>query len=197
MALTALTEPRTLWRRITRYPSPRRRVALHSISTMYVGHWSERMWSVNLDASISGVSDPRSAFLPAFRVTGSADDKPGSSWERRRHVWEHLESQSCIQFVFSSMYVCIYIATHLHTLYLDWLPSAEYILPVTLSTSVTPLSPYTRPCSLTMHLEAVIEWVVRCTWRLWSSEFGDALWGRDRASLEMQLEAVIVRTWRP
>ena len=29
-ALTALTEPRTLWRRITRYPSPRRRVALHT-----------------------------------------------------------------------------------------------------------------------------------------------------------------------
>jgi len=29
-ALTALTEPRTLWRRITRFPSPRRRVALHT-----------------------------------------------------------------------------------------------------------------------------------------------------------------------
>ena len=31
-ALMALTEPRTLWRRITRYPSPRRRVALHTYS---------------------------------------------------------------------------------------------------------------------------------------------------------------------
>jgi hypothetical protein len=53
------------------------------------------------------VSDPRRAFLPAFRGTGSASDKPGSAddkpestwerrrqtWERRRHVWEHLESQ--------------------------------------------------------------------------------------------------------
>jgi hypothetical protein len=36
------------------------------------------------------VSDPRRAFLQAFRVTGSADDNPGSaddtsgsSWERR------------------------------------------------------------------------------------------------------------------
>ena len=58
-------------------------VALHSISKMYFSHWSERMWSVNLDASISGVSDPRRAFLPAFRVTGSADDKPGGTWERR------------------------------------------------------------------------------------------------------------------
>jgi len=57
------------------------------------------------------VSDSRRAFLPAFRVTGSAgdkprsaddkprsaDDKPGSTWERwrqarerRRQAWEHL-----------------------------------------------------------------------------------------------------------
>jgi len=32
MALTALMERRTLWRRITRYPSPRRRVALRTYS---------------------------------------------------------------------------------------------------------------------------------------------------------------------
>ena len=31
-ALTAPTEPRTLWRRIARYPSPRRRLALHTYS---------------------------------------------------------------------------------------------------------------------------------------------------------------------
>jgi len=123
-ALTALTEPSTLWRRITRYSSPRRRVALHSISKMYFSHWSERMWSVNLDTSISGVSDPSRAFLLAFRVTGSAgdkpgraDDKPGSAWERWRQTWErrghvrqHLKSQSCFQFVFSSMYLCIYVS---------------------------------------------------------------------------------------
>jgi len=58
-ALTALANPHTLWRRITRIPSPRQRVALHSICTMYFSHWmppgvSEKMWSVNLDASISG-----------------------------------------------------------------------------------------------------------------------------------------------
>ena len=28
---------------------------------------------------------------------------------------------SYIQFVFSSMYLCVYVATHLHTVYLDWL----------------------------------------------------------------------------
>jgi hypothetical protein len=54
-----------------------------------------------------------------------------------------------------------------------------------------------------MHLEAVIVWTGRCTWRPQSSEFGDALagpgrvelidasGGRDRAGLEMHLEAEI------
>jgi hypothetical protein len=42
-----------------------------------------------------------------------------------------------------------------------------------------------------MHLEAVIEPVLICTWRLRSSELRDALGGRDRASLEMHLEAEI------
>jgi len=63
-----------------------------------------------------GVSDHGRASLPAFRVTWSAGDQPGTTWQRRRHVGEHLESLSCIQFVFSSIFLCIYIATHLHTL---------------------------------------------------------------------------------
>jgi len=145
------------------------------------------------------VSDHRRAFLPAFRVTGSAGDKSGSAdnnsgitwerrrqtWERRRHVWEHLESQSCIQFVFSSTYICIYIATHLHTLCLDWLQAVilrrrDRILPVTLSTSVTSVSPYNRCRSLKMYL---IE-------RVW-----DALGDVDRVNSEMHLEAVIEQDW--
>jgi len=44
-----------------------------------------------------------------------------------------------------------------------------------------------------MHLEAVIEQVRICTWILRSSELRDALGGRDPASLEMHLEAVIER----
>ena len=90
--------------------------------------------------------------------------------------------------------------------------SAEYILPVTLYTSVTPVSPYKRRRSLKMyliervwealgdgdrvnsemHLDAVIERVWICTWTLRSSEFGDALGGHDRANLQ----AVIERVWR-
>jgi len=48
-----------------------------------------------------------------------------------------------------------------------------------------------------MHLEAEIERVWRCTWRLRSSELRDALGGRDQASLEMHLEGMIVRTCKP
>jgi hypothetical protein len=47
--------------------------------------------------------------------------------------------------------------------------------------------------SLEIHSQAIIERVLRGTRRLSSCEFGDALGGRDRASLEMHLEAVIMR----
>jgi len=47
------------------------------------------------------------------------------------------------------------------------------------------------------NLQAVIEQVWICTWRLKSSEIRDALGGQDRASLEMHLEAMMVRTCKP
>jgi len=125
--------------------------------------------------------------------------------------------------LYSFMYHCIYIATHLHTLYLVWLQAVilrgrDRILPVTLSTSDTPVSPYNRRRSLKrystepvwdalrdvdrvnseMHLEAVIERVWRCTWRPCLCKLG----GRNWASSEIHLEAVNERvwsdaTWRP
>ena len=48
-----------------------------------------------------------------------------------------------------------------------------------------------------MNLEAVIERVWRCTCRMRLSELRDALGGRDRASFEMHLEAMIMRTCNP
>jgi len=48
---------------------------------------------------------------------------------------------------------------------------------------------------LTMQLEAIIERLWRCTWRPRLSEFGDALGGRDQASLKMYLQAVIEGIW--
>ena len=117
----ALTEPRTIWGRITRYPSPRRRVALHTyllyFVVTYTHHQNDTCVTLFAGAAV---------MLKPFTQPLAIDGKPGSTWERwrqtwerRRHVWEHLESQSCIQCVFSSMYLCIYIATLLHTVHLD------------------------------------------------------------------------------
>jgi len=74
--------------------------------------------------------------------------------------------------------------------------SPEYILRVAHSTSVTLVSPSTHRRSITLYLEAVIEWVWRCTWWPRWSELRDALGGRDRASLDMHLEAEIRWTQR-
>ena len=41
-----------------------------------------------------------------------------------------------------------------------------------------------------MHLQAVIEQVWICTWKLRSSEFGDALGGHDLANLQAVMERV-------
>ena len=62
------------------------------------------------------------------------------------------------------------------------------ILPVTLSTSVTPVSRCTHCRSLKIYLEAAIERAWSCTWRLRSNELRDAVGDLDRASLEMHLE---------
>jgi len=182
----------TLYPLMENYTLP---VALHSICKVYFGHWSERMWSVNLDASISGVSDPRRAFLPPFRVTGSADDKPGSTWERRRHVWEHLESQSCILFVFSSMNVCIYVSISLpiYRCYI-WTGCRRCLR------AIRRAPENDNRVNSEIYPEAVMERVWRYTWGLRFGELRDALGGRDRASVEMHLETEIEWTqwctWR-
>jgi len=51
-------------------------------------------------------------------------------------------------------------------------------------------SPSLCPPPLPLYL-----WI--CTWRLRSGELRDALGDCDRASLEMHLKAMLVRTWRP
>jgi len=74
--------------------------------------------------------------------------------------------------------------------------SPKYVLPIAGSTSVTPVSRYTRGHSWMMYLEAVIEQVERCTWRPRSSELRDALGGQDRVNSEIHSEAMIKRVWR-
>jgi len=67
--------------------------------------------------------------------------------------------------------------------------SPEYILCVAHSTSVTPVSLYTNRRSVSIYLEAVINCVWRSPGGPRSSEVGDALGCRDRASSEVNLEA--------
>jgi len=155
-ALTALTEPRTLWRRITRYPSPRWRVALHSFSKMYFSHWSERMWSVNLDASISGVSDPRRAFLRAFTVTGSAGDKPRSAGDMSGSTSNHSHVFSLYS------HLCIYVSMYLYSY-----PSTRYIWTGCrwCLRAIWAAPENDDQVNSEIYSKAVVERVWRCTWR--------------------------------
>jgi len=112
---------------------------------------------------------------------GNAAGAPGNhSYNLSFNDFQNL----CIQFVFSSMYLCIHIATYLHLCY-PWIS----VHPLSLINVVLGGRDQT---SWDMHLEAEIEWTQRCTWRPCSCELG----GRNRASLEIHLEAVIERVWR-
>ena len=103
-ALTAQTEPLTLWQRFTRSPSHRRRVALHTYLLYFVVTYTHGQndtcvtlfagAAVMLKLFFRSVSDHRRAFLPAFRVTWSAGDKPGST-SNHSHVF-CLYSDGCI-----------------------------------------------------------------------------------------------------
>jgi len=97
------------------------------------------------------------------------------------------------------MYLCIHIATHLHTLCLDWLP--RVLESNSRSTWKWRSSEFRETLRgrdrvwLEMYLEAVIERVGRCTWRLWSSQHRDGLHNRDEVSLLMHMEVMTVWTW--
>jgi len=99
------------------------------------------------------------------------------------------------------MYLCIYIATHLHTVYLDWLQAAiESNLWWAWKRGSSELRDTLEGrdrASVEMDLEAVVERIWRYTWRPWSSELRDALRDPDRASVLMHLEAMNMRTWTP
>jgi len=71
--------------------------------------------------------------------------------------------------------------------------SPKYIFRLAHFTSISPVSPYTHCRSLTIYLEAVIELVWRCTWRLRCCKLRVALGGRDRSSVKRHWEAVLDR----
>jgi len=188
-ALTALTEHCTLWRRNTRFPSP----CIHTSPRAY---WTD---------------------VVAFRCT----------WEHLGAHWITVEQSGkniffgnaagalvnysyclsfnnfqnlCLLFVFSPMYLWIYIATYLQTLYLDWQhPVIGINSGCAWRTRSTELRDTLRSCnwaSVEMDLQAVIELVWRCTWRPRANGLKDAFGGHHRASLEMHLEAGMEWTQR-
>ena len=88
-ALTALTEPRTRWGRITRYPSSRRRVALHTyllyFVVTYTHHQNDTCVTLFAGAAV---------MLKPFTQRLAIDDKPGST-SNHSHVFS-LYSHLCI-----------------------------------------------------------------------------------------------------
>jgi len=98
------------------------------------------------------------------RFFGNAAGAPGNhSYYLSFNDFQNL----CIQCVFSSMYLWIYIATYLHTVYLDW-QHAVIVVGYPCISVHPPLliNDVLRGCdraSWGLHLEAEIEWHQRCT----------------------------------
>jgi hypothetical protein len=106
----------------------------------------------------------------------------------------------------------IYIATYLHTVYLDWVQAVfERNLRKVWKWRLSKLRDTLRGrdwvsleryfggrdrVTLEIQWETVIERLWRCTWRPRSGEFRDTVEGCDQASFEMRLEAVIELLWR-
>jgi len=150
--------------------------------------------------------------------SGSSSNHCTSVWEKHHLLWEHCRGvwiallllivQWFLKLIYSvciliyvPMYQCINIATHLHTVYLDWL---QAVLERNSRCAWKWWSSELRDTlwgrerdTSEMHLEAVIERIWRYSWRPWLSELRSALQGHDWGSLEMHLEAMIVWTWRP
>jgi len=171
-----------------------------TFSSMSVGN----RWE---DMILPGREDPRDCVDPRNLGQWEWDQKLGKIkcvfrlYDKMRWNWDADYLPQGLPNIYSASHISRLLPLYLCT------PTVAH------STFITPVSPYTPRHSLTryleavivrvleMHLEATIMWTERCTWRLWSMEFGDALGVCDRASLEMHLEAVIERvwtsTWRP
>jgi hypothetical protein len=117
------------------------------------------------------------------------------------------------------MYLCIYIGTHLHAVYQNWLLA---VLPSKLRYALKSQSSWLRDilrggdwASLEMHREKIIMQLEGCdqarlemqletmmpralrgVWRSWSSECVDSLGGHDRANSGGCVDAVIERVSR-
>jgi hypothetical protein len=104
--LTTPTEPATLSRRITRFLSPRCRVQVSWTDVVAMRSTCEHLAACSITVEHSG----KDIFF------GNVAGAPGNhSYYLSSNDCQNL----CILFVFSSMYLCINIATYLHRVYLD------------------------------------------------------------------------------
>jgi len=111
----------------------------------------------------------------------------GAHWNYCYDILFNDFSTTCIWFLFPSLYPGMYIATHLHKVYMDWM---QVVLE-----SNWRLACRRQPCelrgtvrchygmNLQMHLEAILEWLWRYAGRLRSSYS------------KLHLEAVIKWVW--
>jgi hypothetical protein len=88
------------------------------------------------------------------------------------------------------MHLCIYIATHIHTVCLN----CGYRRCLK---AIQGAPDNSDRVNSEIDSAAVIEQVWACSWRPWSINWGDSFGGGNRASLEIHLEAAIERDWRP
>jgi len=159
----------------------------------------------NLGAPMTRMGAPATS-LGATRITveqsgktdiffGKAGGTPGN---HSYYLLFNDFSQSDVFSLYS--HLCIYIATHLHMIYLDWLQAVlqrDSRCAWRWRSSELRDTPWRLDqASLGMHLKAVVKCIWRYSSRPWSSELRDALWDHDRASLEMHLEAIMERGWR-
>ena len=140
------------------------------------------LWSVQIkceDMILPGCEDPRNCMDPWNLRQSQWDQKLGKIecefplYDKRRWKWDDD-----------------YLLRGLPNIYSPSLCPPP--LPLYLCTTTVAPSRSTWSSIFEMHLETEIKWTQRCTWRLGSSEFEDALGGHDRANLQ----AVIKRVWR-
>jgi len=134
-------------------------------------------WSLDVPKTCLGV---RAMSQGASRITVEQSGKT-SSLETLKVDLEIIAT-TCCSTIFKthvlSLYshLCVYIATHLHMEYLDWLQRAfESNLRCAWTWRL-------RELKHTLWGHDPASW--RCTWRLWLTNIGDALGGNDHGSFE-------------
>jgi len=153
----------------------------------------------------SGLQVRMGACWSAGDNPGSADNRPGSTWECRQQAWAHLESQwSRLGKTFSLGMQLVhqeFIGTTSRSMILKP-PAFSLYSPLHIDVS---MNLYSHPSTYGMSgpyagsgreqfevcLKMTIERTHSCTWGLWLNEFGDALGDSSRATLEKHLEAEV------